>query len=400
MALKKGYFIGLMLLLFSLLCVTTYINMSNGFKNPGSKQEAAASNESTKPAAAVKENEAVTLLKKVKEHMQSIKTLHYYIETYKNGLTISQNEVYFKNPTMTLVRPIYPSEGCIIGVNNKELWIKLSEDNKVLAANLTDIKEFKGMNFTNLAVDMQNLEKDYDVSFDKDSNQQIAIIRAKSKYNMTQELLFKVDNQKLLLISQEYHSPEGDMSIEYKNVLVDENIDDSMFEPPVSAERINQPEMLYYLLMKQMEGVGDFSLAEYFNTKAFQLAQDDKEKVFYVVKEGTIRLNSGRYEEALASFTKAQNFNVDNNESTAIHYYKGLSLWHLKRYNEALNEFTNAVNFPESPYYVDSLEAMGRIYFHLGDKIKAVESLKRGLERASYDQRQRIENLITTIDNL
>jgi tetratricopeptide (TPR) repeat protein len=111
-------------------------------------------------------------------------------------------------------------------------------------------------------------------------------------------------------------------------------------------------------------------------------------------------LNSGRYEEALASFTKAQNFNVDNNESTAIHYYKGLSLWHLKRYNEALNEFTNAVNFPESPYYVDSLEAMGRIYFHLGDKIKAVESLKRGLERASYDQRQRIENLITTIDNL
>ncbi len=96
-------------------------------------------------------------------------------------------------------------------------------------------------------------------------------------------------------------------------------------------------------------------------------------------QQGALLLESGRFDEAVASFRKALVMDDDN---VLCRYGLALALFRLERFEEAMAEADRTLEL--KPDYVDVHNIRGMIYNEQGEYLKAMESFRMLLEAPAY----------------
>jgi Tfp pilus assembly protein PilF len=103
------------------------------------------------------------------------------------------------------------------------------------------------------------------------------------------------------------------------------------------------------------------------------------ERAITEYQAGALMLESGRYEEAVASFNKALALDEGN---ILCHYSLALACLRLGRLDEAMAEADRALEL--KPSYTEVHNIKGMIYNEQGQYLKAMESFRQLLDTPSY----------------
>ncbi len=93
--------------------------------------------------------------------------------------------------------------------------------------------------------------------------------------------------------------------------------------------------------------------------------------------EGNRLYKEGKIDEALSKYRDAQ---IENPDSTQLHYNIGNALHQKKNYEEALNEFDKAIDSKEVKLQANSYYNLGNTHYRMGKLLEAIEDYKKCLE--------------------
>lgn len=352
-------------------------------------------------------NQPEEILKKLDERFSKSQSMHCVISMKVNGTLQTKTEVFIKKPTQVVLRYLQPDNGVAIGTNNKEMWVYFSGDNTLHAVNKEELEDMPQNVFANIDFKTIKELQQYKIIAETGAKEDEVILNIypeKVEVQNTKQdakITLKIDKNNWTIISEEHEKYDGTkVTIEYSDLNFSP-LDDSIFEPPQNAKRYDNPAIFYEFLIQLYTQAEQYEIAKYFAEKAYQNLQGDDNKRLYAYKAASLCFKSKQYEEALKYYKEIEKYPLGENSKDTITYFKGITLWYLKRYNEAIAEFEKLAQKPTSQEYLDSLIAIGRIYYEgLNNKEESMQYLEKALNEAPVERRKEIQDILEIYKNM
>ena len=102
---------------------------------------------------------------------------------------------------------------------------------------------------------------------------------------------------------------------------------------------------------------------------------------YYWIYKGYTAVDNGKYDEAIANYTKAISLNPSFMEA---YRYRGTAYCFVKKYNEALADFDRAIKL--DPEDAASFNCRGSVYEELGILSMAIKDYKKAVELVPFNK--------------